>query len=60
MEGLRHALSIFWDTGIAAAEGADAYDETIWDANVQARGKMTTVGDLFHDLQDLIEKSYRI
>lgn len=57
IEGLRHALSIFWDTNIAAAEGADAYDVTIWDANVQARGKMTALDDLFHDLQDLIEKS---
>ena len=59
IEGIRHALGIWRETSGPATEGASAYDETIWDANVQVRGKMTILDSLFNDLQDLIEEYYK-
>lgn len=52
-EGLKHALDIFHETAGLATEGEAAYDVTIWDASVQARGKMTTLDGLFGELEDL-------
>lgn len=59
IEALKHAWNIFIETSIAAAEGSMAYDETIWNANIIARGKSTTLEYLFNDLQELLEKYYK-
>lgn len=50
-EAIRHALSIFHETSGPAIEGSNAYDNTIWDANIQVLGKMTTLDDLFTELE---------
>jgi len=52
-EGLKHALDIFHETAGLAMEGEATYDVTIWDASVQARGEMTTLDELFGELEDL-------
>ncbi len=59
LDGLRHALSIFQETAGLTTEGADAYNETIWDANVGARGKSTTLDQLFDELQQLVTEFYK-
>ncbi|OGK62601.1 hypothetical protein A2334_03495 [Candidatus Roizmanbacteria bacterium RIFOXYB2_FULL_38_10] len=59
IEGLRHAIQAFHETAILSREGAAAYNETIWDANVQVRGKMTVLDQLFHDLEMLVLEFYK-
>mgnify|MGYP001599404405 FL=1 len=58
IDGLRHALGIFQETAGLATEGAAAYDETIWDANVEVKGKATTLDELFSKLQELVAERY--
>lgn len=58
-EGLREALIIFRETAGLHPEGVNAYNVTIWDANVQARGKMTTLAKLFDDLEELVSQYYK-
>ena len=42
--------------GYIHPEGVNAYNVTIWDANVQARGRMTTLSELFNDLEELVSQ----
>ena len=59
MEGLQNALSTFRETAGLHPEGVNAYNVTIWDANVQARGRMTTLAELFGDLEELVSQYYK-
>ncbi len=59
IDGLKHALNIFHETAGLTTEGAAAYDETIWDANVQVRGKMTILDNLFYELEKEVNKYYK-
>ncbi|HSA84505.1 MAG TPA: hypothetical protein VLF20_06510 [Patescibacteria group bacterium] len=59
IEGLRHSLDIFKQTAILVREGSKAYDETIWDANVAVKGKMTILDSLFSELDELVYKYIR-
>ncbi len=56
IEGLQGALSTFRETAGLHPEGVNAYNVTIWDANVQARGRMTTLSELFNDLEELVSQ----
>lgn len=59
IEGLRHALQVFHETAILNKEGANTFDETIWNANVQVKGKMTLLDFLFTDLEKLVSETYQ-
>lgn len=59
IEGLRHALQVFHETAILSKEGANTFDETIWNANVQVKDKMTLLDFLFSDLEKLVGEEYQ-
>lgn len=48
-----HLIDLFMKTNSASLEGEPAFDSSIWNANIQAKGKMTTLGDLLWELKDL-------
>lgn len=53
-DGLAHAMNIFHETNSAAIEDEAVFKATIWNAMVQAKGKMTTLGDLFSELESVL------
>jgi len=53
---ITHMLEIFQETSIASPEGSEAYNESIWNANIEVSGKQTTLGELFWELKELTEK----
>ena len=59
IEGLRHVISIFQETAGLRTEGEGAYDNSIWDANIQSNGSMTTLEELFSELQNLLTEYAR-
>lgn len=55
IESVEHLIEIFLETSIASPEGSEAYNESIWNANIEVRGKQTTLGELFDELRKLVE-----
>lgn len=53
MESLSEALKTFRSTSGLTTEGADTYNVTIWDTNVEVRGKETMLDDIFSKLGQL-------
>lgn len=60
IRGLNHALQIFKETAGLRPEGAPAYDNSIWDANIQVRGEIRTLEELFSELEDLIREDHNL
>lgn len=58
MDSINHMLEIFKETGSASPEGAIAYNESIWNANIEVSGKQITLGKLFDELREFVE-NYR-
>ena len=56
IRGLDHAVQIFIETAGLRPEGALAYDNSIWDTNIQVRVEMRTLEELFSELEDLIRE----
>lgn len=59
IDSINHLLAIFQETSIASLEGSEAYNESIWNANIEVSGKQTTLGSLLNELKELVEK-YRV
>ena len=57
IDSVTHMLEIFQETSIASPEGSEAYNESIWNANIDVSGKQTTLEELFTELRELIRKS---
>ncbi len=55
IEGL---IDQFHQTTIATTEGANTYNNNIWDASIEVRGKQTTLEELVSELEDLYLKLY--
>jgi len=56
-EAIEHLVDIFMKTSTVSVEGEAAFNSTIWNANVQVAGKMTTLGGLFTELREGYNKS---
>lgn len=56
IDSVNHMLSVFMETNVASPEGSNTYDESIWNANIEASGKQTTLEELFWKLKELVEK----
>ncbi len=54
INALKDVIDLYKRTSLLKKEGARAFDETIWDANVEVRGKMTILDHLFYELDMLI------
>ena len=55
---IKGLIDEFHKTAIASREGTNAYNNNIWDANIDVQGKSTTLEELFHDLERMYEKNF--
>ena len=56
-DALNHMWDFFKRTASRVLEGSDANNNSIWDANIQVEGQMTTLGELFLELKEIVKKS---
>lgn len=56
---IKGLIDQFHQTAIATTEGADTYNNNIWDVSIEVRGEQTTLDELFCKLNDLYLKLYR-
>jgi len=52
-------IRLFHETSGPSLEGANVYDTTIWNANIEVSGKLTTLDDLFCELEKEYEKYFK-
>ena len=57
-DAINHMITIFTETNTSCPEGSSAFNDSIWNADVEVSGKQTTLEKLFLDLDELVKSSY--